>query len=129
MGMPEDGAHQQMSYSQQQQEQMHADEPQELFEANEPEAQVRLGMHMQAAGLSNPAHDKSGQIFHRMFMNITTSETMMNNEHIRQVFKLEEIKEEEDLHSYKNLLNCMGAIFYADHGMKTTMSGMFAEWI
>ena len=64
-----------------------------------------------------------------MFINVTTSEVMTGNEHIRQVFKLDQIKDEEDLHNYKNLLNAMGAIFYTDHGMKQMRQEYFAAWL
>ena len=64
-----------------------------------------------------------------MFINVTTSEVMTGNEHIRQLFKLEQIKDEEDLHNYKNLLHAMGAIFYTDHGMKALRAKMFQAWM
>ena len=41
----------------------------------------------------------------------------LKNQHIRKMFKLDLIKEESDLHSYKNLLNAKAALFYTNHQM------------
>jgi len=41
--------------------------------------------------------------------------TGLKNKYIRQMFKLDLIREESDLHQYKNLLNAMAALFYTNH--------------
>ena len=33
------------------------------------------------------------------------------------------------MHNYKNLLNAMGAIYFADHGMKNGLSNAFSAWV
>jgi len=40
------------------------------------------------------------------------------------VFKLAEIREEHDLHKYKNLLNAMAALFFTNHSM-SALGGCF----
>lgn len=42
----------------------------------------------------------------------------LKNPFIRAQFKLNEIREESDLHQYKNLLNAMAALFYTNHCAK-----------
>lgn len=76
-------------------------------------------MPQQMRGLES-GHTESEEMFNNMFIKLTNSDIMANNEHIRQRFRLDEINSEEDLHNYKTLLNAMGAIFYTDHGMKAT---------
>lgn len=39
----------------------------------------------------------------------------LKNQNIRDQFKLHLIREEQDLHQYKNLLNAMAALFYTNH--------------
>jgi fructose-bisphosphate aldolase class 1 len=51
----------------------------------------------------------------------------LKNKHIRKMFKLDLIREESDLHQYKNLLNAMAALFYTNHQM-TDVGGMFEKW-
>ena len=46
---------------------------------------------------------------------------------MRAQFKLDQIKDMESLHQYKNLLNAMAALFYTNHRMGD-VSSMFAEW-
>ena len=75
------------------------------------------------------AHTESADLFNNMYANVTTNEVLTNHEHVREVFKLDAIKDEEDLHNYKNLLNAMGAIYYTDHGMKSSLQGFFSAWL
>jgi hypothetical protein len=75
------------------------------------------------------AHTESADLFNNMYENVTTNEVLTNHEHVREVFKLDAIKDEEDLHNYKNLLNAMGAIYYTDHGMKSSLQGFFSAWL
>ena len=51
----------------------------------------------------------------------------LKNEHIRARFNLAEIKQESDLHQYKNLLNAMAALFFTNHCMGT-VGGFFSHW-
>jgi len=39
----------------------------------------------------------------------------LQNENVREQFKLHGIRKEADLHNYKNLLNSMAALFYTNH--------------
>ena len=48
----------------------------------------------------------------KLMENIRTNQ-QLKNQHIRQQFKLNLIREEHDLHQYKNLLNAMAALFYS----------------
>ena len=79
--------------------------------------------------MQDGAHTESADLFNNMFVNVTTNEVLTNHEHIRQVFKLDQIKDEEDLHNYKNLLNAMGAIYFTDHGMKGKVANAFSAWL
>jgi hypothetical protein len=51
----------------------------------------------------------------------------LKNKHIRSTFKLDKIREEDDLHDYKNLLNAMAALFYTNHQM-SDVGGAFERW-
>ena len=46
---------------------------------------------------------------------------------VRDKFKLDLIRNEEDLHEYKNLLNAMAALFYTNHKM-ASVKEIMAEW-
>lgn len=52
----------------------------------------------------------------------------MQNMYIRDQFKLHLIKDEDDLHNYKNLLNAMAALFYTNHKMNDVQH-LFKQWI
>lgn len=52
----------------------------------------------------------------------------MQNQSIKDQFKLHLIKDEDDLHNYKNLLNAMAALFYTNHKMNDVQT-MFKEWV
>jgi hypothetical protein len=41
----------------------------------------------------------------------------LQNVYIREIFKLKNIRGEQDLQEYKNLLNSMAALFYTNHRM------------
>jgi hypothetical protein len=51
----------------------------------------------------------------------------LQNEYIKQIFKLEQIQGEADLQDYKNLLNSMAALFYTNHRIGT-VTGLFYQW-
>ena len=51
----------------------------------------------------------------------------LKNKHIRKMFKLDLIREESDLHQYKNLLNAMAALFYTNHQM-SDIGSAFEKW-
>jgi len=51
----------------------------------------------------------------------------LKNKSIREQFKLDDIKSEEDLHDYKNLLNAMAALFYTNHRMQD-VTVLFYLW-
>jgi len=60
-------------------------------------------------------------------MNLTQNQNLQNA-NVRERFKLHLIKDEEDLHNYKNLLNAMAALFYTNH-KANTVQNMFKQWI
>jgi hypothetical protein len=41
----------------------------------------------------------------------------LQNQFVKDKFKLDEIRNEKDLHNYKNLLNSMAALFFTNHRM------------
>jgi hypothetical protein len=51
----------------------------------------------------------------------------LQNEYIKEQFKLDKIKGEDDLHNYKNLLNSMAALFYTNHRMND-VTLLFYMW-
>eukprot|EP00347_Sterkiella_histriomuscorum_P003379 403364524 len=51
----------------------------------------------------------------------------LQNIYIRDQFKLDQIKQESDLHDYKNLLNSMAALFYTNHRL-SDVTVMFYLW-
>jgi hypothetical protein len=51
----------------------------------------------------------------------------LQNKFIQEQFKLDSIKNEEDLHNYKNLLNSMAALFYTNHRMND-VTLLFYMW-
>jgi len=51
----------------------------------------------------------------------------LQNKFIKEQFKLEKIKDESDLHEYKNLLNSMAALFYTNHRLND-VTVMFYIW-
>jgi hypothetical protein len=51
----------------------------------------------------------------------------LQNVHVKDQFKLDIIKKEEDLHNYKNLLNSMAALFYTNHRMND-VTLLFYMW-
>jgi hypothetical protein len=51
----------------------------------------------------------------------------LKNQHVRNQFKLHLIRDEQDLHQYKNLLNAMAALFYTNHTPQD-MSKAFSGW-
>lgn len=103
------------------------EEYQQMYYQNEqvdPEEPYRPG-----GAMATGPHTESADLFNNMYANVTTNEVLTNHEHVRHVFKLDQIKDEEDLHNYKNLLNAMGAIYYTDHGMKGRLAGAFSAWL
>lgn len=74
------------------------------------------------------ATTESDDLFNKLIYNLN-SNTAFQNESIKQQFKLELIKDEEDLQIYKNLLNAMAAFFFTSHRMKDSMQTFFAEWL
>jgi hypothetical protein len=58
----------------------------------------------------------SDDLFNKLIVNLS-SNSNLQNESIKKKFKLHLIKDEEDLHNYKNLLNAMAALFYTNHKM------------
>ena len=107
------------------------EEYQQMYYQNEIDVQPNTEpvYSAQQPALQEAVNTESADLFNTMYINVTTSEAMTGNEHIRQVFKLDQIKDEEDLHNYKNLLNAMGAIFYTDHGMKEMRQRYFMAWL
>lgn len=67
-------------------------------------------------GAENIATGESDDLFNKLIINLN-SNSNLQNESIKQKFKLNLIKDEEDLHNYKNLLNAMAALFYTNHKM------------
>ncbi len=51
----------------------------------------------------------------------------LKNQHVRNQFKLHLIRDEQDLHQYKNLLNAMAALFYTNHTPQD-VSKAFSGW-
>jgi anionic cell wall polymer biosynthesis LytR-Cps2A-Psr (LCP) family protein len=51
----------------------------------------------------------------------------LQNQFIKEQFKLDLIKSEGDLHNYKNLLNSMAALFYTNHRMND-VTLLFYMW-
>eukprot|EP01022_Parablepharisma_sp_SALTPOND_P012964 TRINITY_DN1688_c0_g1_i1.p1 TRINITY_DN1688_c0_g1~~TRINITY_DN1688_c0_g1_i1.p1 ORF type:complete len:765 (-),score=132.35 TRINITY_DN1688_c0_g1_i1:6131-8425(-) len=51
----------------------------------------------------------------------------LQNSHIRELFKLEEIDLEDKANEYKNLLKAMGALYYANRHAKL-VAGVFSYW-
>lgn len=47
--------------------------------------------------------------------------------YIKEIFKLGEVRQEADLHDYKNLLNSMAALFYTNHRVND-VTVMFYLW-
>ena len=62
----------------------------------------------------------------KLIENIRTSQ-ILKNQHVRDSFKLNNIREEQDLHEYKNLLNAMAAMFYTKH-CSDRIGNCFVEW-
>ena len=60
---------------------------------------------------------ESGDLLKKLIENLQDNPALQN-ESIRQWFKLDKIENEEDLHNYKNLLNGMAALFYTNHKMQ-----------
>lgn len=55
-------------------------------------------------------------LFQKLIVNLTQNQNLQNQS-IKDQFKLHLIKDEDDLHNYKNLLNAMAALFYTNHKM------------
>ena len=70
---------------------------------------------------------ESDDLFNKLIINLS-SNSNLQNESIKQKFKLHLIKDEEDLHNYKNLLNAMAALFYTNHKMNDIQEG-FRQWL
>ena len=66
--------------------------------------------------MENIVTGESDDLFNKLIINLN-SNSNLQNESIKQKFKLFLIKDEEDLHKYKNLLNAMAALFYTNHKM------------
>ena len=66
--------------------------------------------------MENIVTGESDDLFNKLIINLK-SNSNLQNESIKQKFKLFLIKDEEDLHNYKNLLNAMAALFYTNHKM------------
>lgn len=75
---------------------------------------------------SNPTGE-SDDLFNKLIINLN-SNSNLQNESIKEKFKLHLIKDEEDLHNYKNLLNAMAALFYTNHKMNDVQEG-FKQWL
>ena len=78
-------------------------------------------------GSSNSENKESDDLFNKLIVNLNSNDAL-KNETIKKKFKLDLIKDEEDLHKYKNLLNAMAALFYTNHRM-VEVQDMFKEWI
>ena len=70
---------------------------------------------------------ESDDLFNKLIVNLTQNQNLQNQSVIEK-FKLHQIKGEEDLHNYKNLLNAMAALFYTNHKMVDVQT-MFKEWV
>jgi predicted aconitase len=57
---------------------------------------------------------KNNSMLHKLMGNLAGN-TLLRNVNLRNKFKLDRIKQESDLQNYKNLLNAMAALFYANH--------------
>ena len=78
-------------------------------------------------GSSNSEIRESDDLFNKLIINLNNNDAL-KNESIKRKFKLDLIKDEEDLHKYKNLLNAMAALFYTNHRM-IDVQDMFKEWL
>lgn len=78
-------------------------------------------------GGSSSDNRESDDLFNKLIVNLNSNDAL-KNETIQKKFKLDLIKDEEDLHKYKNLLNAMAALFYTNHRM-VEVQDMFKEWI
>ena len=68
----------------------------------------------------------SGDLLKKLIDNINGNPALQN-EHVKLQFKLDQIKQEQDLHNYKNLLNSMAALFYTNHRMND-VTLLFYVW-
>lgn len=84
---------------------------------------------MEALPLGEPSlhGSNSDDLFNKLILNLANNQNLQN-EHVKRQFKLDLIKDEEDLHNYKNLLNAMAALFYTNHKMADVQQ-MFSAWV
>lgn len=78
--------------------------------------------------MQNTLATESNDLFNNILTNLNTNQSLQN-EYLKHQFKLELIKDEEDLHNYKNLLNAMAAIFFTNHSMKKSCANIFQSWL
>lgn len=69
---------------------------------------------------------ESGDLLKKLIENLSGNPALQN-EYIKEQFKLGKIRGEEDLHNYKNLLNSMAALFYTNHKMND-VTVLFYMW-
>jgi len=69
---------------------------------------------------------ESGDLMKKLIENLQGNPSLQN-EYIRDQFKLHGITAESDLHNYKNLLNSMAALFYTNHRMND-VTLLFYMW-
>ena len=73
------------------------------------------------------AQEEPDDLFNKLITNLTSNQNLQNPS-VREQFKLDLIKDEEDLHNYKNLLNAMAALFYTNH-RSADVQDMFQAWL
>ncbi len=74
----------------------------------------------------NQEEEESDDLLKKLIDNIRDNPALQN-EYIRSQFNLGNIKGEEDLHEYKNLLNSMAALFYTNHRLND-VTLLFYMW-
>jgi hypothetical protein len=72
------------------------------------------------------AQSESGDLLKKLMENLHGNPALQNV-HVQEQFKLHGIREETDLHNYKNLLNSMAALFYTNHRMND-VTLLFYMW-
>lgn len=74
----------------------------------------------------NEESDEENDLLKKLIENIGGNPAL-KNVYVREKFQLEKIKNEDDLHNYKNLLNSMAALFYTNHKMND-VTLLFYVW-
>jgi hypothetical protein len=69
---------------------------------------------------------EQGDLLKKLIENLGGN-SALKNESIRKQFNLDNIRDESDLHNYKNLLNAMAALFYTNHRMND-VTLLFYVW-